>query len=320
MKVIPADHYREQMETQVIPYLTQRVSTDYFSRVPGQELFYRHFQADHEKAILVMLHGFTEGVGKMDESIYYLLQDGISVWQLQQREHGKSYRSTPDPALIHIEHYDDLIEDLYSLIHTITIPAEKEKGLPFYLYGHSMGGGVCACYLERYPEDFSRAVLSSPMLEMKSGNVPVSLTTAFVQVMLLLGKGSEYLPGSVPFQPVPDFANSCSNCEPRYLYWFQETTAHPENQMCVPALRTALEFLRMTKEAGKKENCKKVKAEVLLMQAGKDTLVGSAGQEAFIRQIPHGRIVRFPEAKHEIYMGRDEDLDIYWKEILDFFR
>ena len=320
MKIIHSDHYKETMETLVLPYLAKRKQTGFFFRIKDQNLYYQHFTADQERAVLVMLHGFTEGVDKFAESVYYLLQDGISVWQLQQREHGESYRSTRDPALIYIENYNDLIEDVHAFFHTVVFPAEKSKGFPFFLYGHSMGGGVSSCYLERYPDDFARAVLSSPMLEMKSGKVPVPVTTAFVKFLLLLGKGKDYLPGSVPFNGIADFADSCSNCEPRYLYWFQETAANVKNQMCVPALRTTLEFLRITQEATKPENCRKVRAKVLMMQAGRDLLVGAGGQEAFISRISDGRIVRLPEAKHEIYMGKDEDLEKYWTEILAFFR
>ena len=61
-----------------------------------------------------------------------------------------------------------------------------------------------------------------------------------------------------------------------------------------------------------------MKAKVLLLQAGKDYVVVNGGQDRFIGQIRNGRKVVFPNAKHEIYMGQDSDLEVYWKSIMDF--
>ena len=50
-------------------------------------------------------------------------------------------------------------------------------------------------------------------------------------------------------------------------------------------------------------------------------MVNPGGQETFIRQIGElGRIFRMENAKHEIYLGKDSDLEVYWKEILEFLQ
>ena len=335
MNRIPADsHYMQTMDEAVVPYLEERKESGTFERVPGQMIYYEHFAADDPKATVVLVHGFTEGIGKFRETVYYFLQNGFHVWQIQQREHGKSFRSTDDPALIHITDYQDLIKDLHYFVKEIVKkaqdpPAEQEAsqrgrdadGRPLYLFGHSMGGGVSACYLERYPEDFRKAVLSSPMLELSSGGIPVWAAVLYAKAVIALGKGRNYMPGSAPFSGEPDFENSCTNCEERYNYWFREVKNHVENQMCVSAVSTAMEFLKLTKEATDPANCRKIRADVLLFQAGQDTIVKPGGQEAFIRHTgKRARLVRYENARHEIYICTDDILDQYWKEILDFFR
>ena len=307
------------MKERVIPYLAARKEPGYYERTPGRRLYYEHFKADAPKASIVMVHGFTEAINKFYETAYYFLSEGFHVWLFQQREHGRSYRSTTDPYLVNIENYEDLILDLYGFV-TDKVKQDPETALyPLYLFGHSMGGGVSACCLERYPDVFEKAVLSSPMLEISSGSIPTWAAKAFSNVMIRLGKGKNYLPGSAPFSGKPDFINSCSNCEERYDYWFRQQKAHLDFQTCISGIRTALELLKITIEATEPENCRRIKAKVLLMQAGLDTMVKAGGQDRFIEQIGSlGKKVVMPEAKHEIYLGKDSDLEVYWKEIMEF--
>ena len=320
MEIIRDNEYLNVMKQDVEPYLNNRRETGTFERLQGQPLYYEHFTADYPAASVVLVHGFSEGIDKFRETVWYFLQNGFHVWLLQQREHGKSYRSTKDPYLIYIDDYGKLIEDLHAFVTDVVKPAVRKEGLPLYLFGHSMGGGVSACLLERYPDDFKKAVLSSPMLEMNAGGTPVWAAALYAKLLIFLGRGQNYMPGTAGFSMEPDFENSCTTCRERYDEWFGEQKAHKEWQMCASAVRTALEFLRLTQEAVNPSGCRKVTADVLLLQAGKDTMVGSGGQDAFITQIPHGKKVQFPKAKHEIYREKAEILETYWREILAFLR
>ena len=321
MRFITSSDYEEQMKEIVLPELAKARQSGTFERIPGQKLYYESYTAENPKATVVMVHGFTEGIGKFYESVWYFLQNGYNIWLLQQREHGLSYRSTDDPALIYLTDFRDLIEDLHTFTHDIVKKAPGTASLPLYLYGHSMGGGVSACYLEKYPDDYEKAVLTSPMLEMDSGGVPVGVAEFMARLMILFGKGKNYMPGSKPFSPVEDFENSCCNCLERFHWWFEQQKTHVELQMCVPSFQTVLEFLKLTKYATAPANTNRVKAKVLLFQAGHDNMVKPGGQDRFISQIgSKGRLIRMENARHEIYMGQDEDLKEYWPEIFSFYQ
>ena len=302
MNWMKEDGYEAAMEETVVPYLVARRETGFFERVPGEEIYYEHYSNENRIGTLVLLHGFSEGIGKFREVIYYFLQGGMEVWAMQQREHGKSFRSTDDPYLVHLTDYQDLIEDLHYYVENIVKQHPDTLPDKMALYAHSMGGGVSACYLERYPDDFARAVLSSPMLEMKAGDAPLWAAVLYVRLMLLLGKGKNYMPGTMPFSGEPDFANGLDDSLARYQYWFRETKEHVENQMSVASLSTAMQFYKLTREATAPENCAKIKADVLLFQAGKDTIVRLEGQNRFKKYTPHCRLVPFPDSKHELYM------------------
>ncbi len=329
LNIIKDKEYRNAMQQTVLPFLNAQKEKGSFARVSGQNLNYEHFPALPGNAApagdIVMVHGFTENISKLYETAWYFLNSGFRVWLLQQRGHGASYRTVKDPSLVHIRNYKDLVEDLHYFVAEIVRPALAAEtaaaggaGSPLYLFGHSMGGGVSALYLERYPDDFKKAILSSPMLEISAGNIPVPVAVGFARLMIRLRKGNTYMPGSTPFSEKPDFENSCTTCPERYNDYFEAALSDPELQMSAPSVQTSLQFLYITREAMKPSNIKKVKAKVLLLQAGLDNMVLPGAQDSFISQVADGRIVRFPEAKHEIYRCCDTTLERYWDAILSF--
>ena len=317
MKLLDQSSYTSQMESIVLPYIKARRESGYVERIPGQKMYYEHLENVNETRALVLVHGFTEDVEKFYETAYYFMQMGFSVWLYQQRGHGKSYRSfTKDLSRVHIDHYEDLVEDLHYFVQEVVMPAEIN--MPLYYYGHSMGGGVGAIYLETYPDDFPKAILSSPMFEIDSGKVPDFLEGPIMAVLSLSGE-TNYLPGGKPFDQVPDFENSCTNCRPRFNYYFEEIKKDPYKQMSAPTVRTAKEFLKIAKTATDPQNCQKVKAKVLLFQAGQDHTVRPGGENRFIEQIgERGQMVRIEKAKHEIYRCNNEDMELYWDAIEKF--
>ena len=318
LQIIRDSEIKEAWETKVLPYVEKRRESGSFERVPGQRILYERLAADEEKAVLVLVHGFTESMVKFYETAYYFLQSGYSVFLIQQRGHGKSYRSfTKDLSLVHITDYNDLIEDLHYFVENIVKPAVKE-GEPLYLYGHSMGGGVSAVYLERYPDDFPKAVLNAPMLGLNSGGVPVWLMVALAKLMVLLGKGATYMPGSKPFTPEPEFETSCTTCRERYDQYLDLCVKKDYLQMSASSYVTGLQFLYLTRYATKPENCAKVKAKVLLLQAADDNMVTPEGQALFASGAPDVQLIQIPDSKHEIYRCTDKVLKEYWDRILSF--
>ncbi len=312
------EDYRRQMEEEVLPYLRERRTDGYYETLPGQKLYYEYYRADRAKALVVLLHGFSEGIGKHRESTARFLQAGFSVWVLQQREHGRSYRSTADPSLIHITDFKQMARDVHGFLHHVVLKDKNSHGLPRVIYGHSMGGGVSTVCLEAYPDDFQYAVLSSPMQGMKS-DVPVPAAALYADVMLLLGKGQKGIPGAKPFSGEWDYEHSHAGCEARYDYWFREVKAHTEYQMCVSTNATARQFLALTRYVTKSANCSRIKAKVLLLSAGADTAVDNQGQDKFVRQLPgRVRLVRFGGQRHELYLGDDKLVHEYWETVLAF--
>lgn len=130
------------MKEKAEPYVAKRRTPGTVERIKGQPVYYEYFRADQEKGVIVLSHGFTESVKKFTESIYYMLQAGYSVWGVDHRGHGRSFRSNDNPYVVHVEHFEDYVQDLRYLTETLVKPASGS--LPLYLYCHSMGGCIGA--------------------------------------------------------------------------------------------------------------------------------------------------------------------------------
>ena len=223
MDWIREENYAEEMRAKVEPYVAARKESGSFERVPGQRIYYEHFRAEAPKGVIVISHGFTESVQKFTESIYYMLRSGYEVWGFDHRGHGRSVRLNDNPYVVHVERFRDYVEDLHHLVETLVKPAAHE--LPLYLYCHSMGGCVGAKVIEQYPELFDKAVLSSPMLGLSFGNVPVH--AVYIGASLMgIGERRKNSPTPVnEFDTTPHFETSCDSSECRYLYYLEKQKA-----------------------------------------------------------------------------------------------
>ena len=316
-KIISEDGYSEFMEGTVLPYLAVRKSNGFFERNQDEPIYYECFEADKPRAVVVIVHGYSSCLPKFYETAYYFLQNGMSVRMIQQRGHGRSFRGVSDQTMIWIKNYKDLILDLRYFMQHIVKPANRE-GLPLYLYCHSMGGAVGACYLEHYPSDFKKAVLSAPMMEMETGKLPLFAGYLLSGANIFLGRGKKPMPGSSAMLETPDFENSPTTSRARYEWYFEVQKAHPEYRMCVTPYRTAMQLLRLSQEALRKDNIPLIRAEVLLFQAESDSFVKPGGQYRFIESVSRGNLIRVMGSKHEIYRCDEDILRKYWDDILNF--
>lgn len=318
MELIKAAELKQTMQEVVYPYIESHKETGFFERIPGKKLYYEHIRAEEEKAEVVLLHGFTEWIPKYYETVWYFTRLGISVWLMEQEGHGFSFREVEDASLVYIGDHRDLVEDAHYFVTEIVRKGQKAER-PQFLFGHSMGGGVSALLLEKYPEDFDYAILNSPMMQIDNGGIPVWVAKALTAVLKVLGKGKAGLPGSGAFDPNQKFEGLFTYCKERFEYDLERQIPEERYHTCSPAVNTAAEFLKITQNAVAEENVRKITAEVLLFQAEEDGVVLPGGQDLFIQRLgDKGTKVIMPKARHELYREKDEVLPVYWQEIEKF--
>ncbi len=208
----------------------------------------------------------------------------------------------------------------YALVTEEMLQSYKEKGgagrVNLILYAHSMGGAVSSLFLENYPEYFEKAILSSPLLQMNFGEHPDIVVKLLMAWSKLAKWNLRYAPGQHGFDNVYKFKLSSDLSEERYAYAFAQRQADTHYQTYGGCFEWVWASIRATKEIA--ENANKITIPVMLFQAGRDTMVKSAGQDNFISKVQQGKRIRFHESKHEIYNATFEIRKEYYKEIYEF--
>lgn len=317
MRWITEENYAEQMRLYAEPYVAERMESGCDERVPGEPIYFEHYKADAPKGVIVISHGFTESIRKYTESVYYMLQAGYEVWGLDHRGHGRSFRENGNPYVVHIERFEDYVLDLVHLTETRVYPASGE--LPVYLYCHSMGGCIGAWTIERYPTLFKKAVLSSPMLGLSFGKVPVPVAYVAASLKGMGEKRKEPLNPVNSFPETGDFENSCDSSRCRYEYYFAKRRADKSLQTQDPSINWGKQSVRACARVTSPKQAAKISIPVLLIQAGNDMVVRNDSQELFASRVKGCAFRRVPGMKHELYMTDSDVLIPYWETVLSFF-
>ena len=270
MDWIREENYAEEMRAKVEPYVAAQKESGSFERVPGQRIYYEHFRAEAPKGVIVISHGFTESVQKFTESIYYMLRSGYEVWGFDHRGHGRSVRLNDNPYVVHVERFRDYVEDLHHLVETLVRPAAHE--LPLYLYCHSMGGCVGAWTIQQYPALFSKAVLSSPMLGLSFGKIPLPVAYAFAALKGMGEKGKEPLSPVTAF-PEENYEQSAANSKARFAWYYDKKLKDRRLQTCAGSSKWGREAILACRRVTSPRQIAKIRIPVLLFQAEKDSYV-----------------------------------------------
>ena len=312
--IINEASYDAVMDGTVEPYLESVMTEGSFSGYGGVELKFRSYRAQDPERTVVILHGFTEGMPKFDELIWYFLGSGSNVFIYDQRGHGRSYRPVSDLTLTHVDRFGDYVADFELFVDTV-VP----KDLPLCLFAHSMGGAVAGLYIEKHPDVFSKAVLSSPMIAPSTGAYPAFVGRLICRVMILFGGAKKRIFLSPEYPGEEKFESSCASSRARFDRYERFKRTHPEYQNYSPTYRWTLESLSVTKKLMKRGEPEKIRTDVLLLSAELDDIVLIPAQKAFASRIPSCRVEDMPGTKHEIYRGTDETVEKLVGVTLGFF-
>lgn len=319
--IIKEQDYAEQMRHTVEPYLTERRQEAFLERETDRKIYYARYQADAPKGIILISHGFTETADKYYEPAYYFLKSGFHVYIPEHLGHGRSTRLVDDLSLVHTDNFHTYVDDLLAIA---SIAGKAFPGLPMYLFGHSMGGGIAACAAAQEPDTFARLILSSPMIRPQTGRIPWTAVKGVMSVKLRLKKEKEYLSGHHPYDDTETFEDSAATSRARFGYYQEKRSSAPLFQMNGASNKWLAEAVRMEHYL-MTEGWKQIQIPTLLFQAEHDTFVCSDAQEQFVRQIHRQnpgliKLVRVPDAKHELYNSTNDILAPYIAKILAFLQ
>lgn len=312
-KVIKEENYIKTMEEEVLPYLSQYKKTGKLAVKDG-EIYYETYINPNEKASVVISHGFCEFCGKLEEVIYYFFRAGYSVFIMEHRGHGRSSRMGGAANEIYIESYHTYVTDFHQFV--VDIVKKQSKTGKLVLYAHSMGGAIGALVLEHYPELFSCAILTSPMLELDSDGFSNRLTWIVLGAVGLNRHMKKLAPGEKRFNKEPEFEQSGAMSEPRYMRVHEarlKDEALQSGGATYAWVTASLKAVRILQK-----NAYRIKTPLVVFQAENDTMVKPRGQELFVSKVEGAELIKIKDSKHEIYNATDEIIQAYFPQVFAF--
>lgn len=309
---IGEEDYQVQMQEVVEPYLRKHVTSGMLNG-----LYYEMYGQAEPKGTIVISFGFTESCEKYHELIYYMLCEGYQAAVIDHRGHGKSLREVEGSQLVHVEDFQQYVEDFHRFIREVVLG--KTGNVPLYLYAHSMGGCIGTLYLEQHPEVFKKAVLNAPMYGINNGRVPDFIARLLCRGAMFFGKGKKKLFTMGNFDPKESFEASGCNSRARHEYYQQIRRENEMYQSSCATYSWADAALRAGRRAIAPANAANIHIPVLLFQAVEDTFVRAKEQDILLSRIPNARKIMV-HSRHEINRMPADMLETYMAEIFEFYQ
>lgn len=318
---IKIEHLQEsgfcaQMEQVSETYLKKYRRCGRFASYDGTQIYYCTYIKENARGNIVISHGFSEFAEKYDEMIYYFLQAGYSVFLAEHRGHGRSQRVLSNMEKVYVESFAQYVRDLHIFVNKIVKPERNEM----ILFAHSMGGAIGALYLERYPRDFQKAVLSAPMIQMKVAGLPYPAAMLIARACRLCGFGKAYAAGQHGFSKKPRFERSSCLSQERYLYAHGKRLEHKRCRTSGACYSWVCAAQQASVVVQASENIAKISIPVLVFAAGRDHMVNTDEICRFAGKLKHARLVWFLDEKHEIFNAKDGPQMHFLEEIFSFLQ
>jgi alpha-beta hydrolase superfamily lysophospholipase len=122
------------------------------------------------RAVLVIVHGFGEHIGRYGNVVEGLVPRGFSVWGFDQRGHGQSAGPRG-----HISAWREYREDLASFVRYVSA---HEKNRNLFLLGHSLGSLIAQDFVLHYPDGLRGCILSGILFEPVGAAKPTLVAAA----------------------------------------------------------------------------------------------------------------------------------------------
>jgi lysophospholipase len=275
-----------------------------------------HLPVAGARAECILVGGFGEFIEKQFETVRDLAARGIAVWCLDWRGQGGSIRPRRLPTRPRARKFDRDAQDLAAFT-----AARLSGRLPRLLVAHSMGGAIALMCLRHHPDLFDAAVLSSPMVGLRTGRVPPTVFRLITRPARAAGLGFCFIPGAGKWRPdrLPSPERSrvttdAERCRLRHA-WF---SAEPALRLDEATYGWVDSALGMVARISKPEFLAAIATPVLLGRPGREVVVSKKAQRRAARLLPNCTLVELRDSKHDPFLERDAIRD-YWLTRLDRF-
>lgn len=266
------------------------------------------------RATILVLPGYGETAEKWFETASDLTKQGFSVWVLERQGQGGSERLTPWRDLGHVDSFDPDVAAVKALVTAVIRPA---GGVPLIVVGHGEGG-LIALRAAQGGLLMQGLVLSSPAFGLKALPRPRSDFARFAPALRALRLGWIRSPDQQPWRrEAPDGkAQGLTQDAARGKVQAAWMLANPDLRMGGRSLGWFAAFFDASEAAA--HDIRKVAVPVLMLDAGRDTVVTPAPQTRLCEAMKSCREIRYPSAGHDLHMESDPIRNAWLSQVTAF--
>ncbi len=300
-----------------------------------QDLYYDSVDGEHKihavewdpegepKAVLQIIHGMTEYVGRYDEFASFLADHGFCVVGNDHIGHGDSVNSPDDYGYFREKNGNKcLLEDIRTLQE---MTRKKYPDVPYFILGHSMGSFLARQYIARYGDGLAGAVI------MGTGSQPAAtLSSAMLLCRLIaLARGWKYRSQLIKNMASGNYNKRCGDKTP--AEWLSKNdenkAAYLSNPKCtfIFTVNGYYNLFYSFKDCQDKKTVAKIRKDLpILIVSGAEDPVGNYGkgveqayklyQDAGIEDL---QMKLYEGDRHEIL--NELDREQVYQDLLDWF-
>ncbi len=269
----------------------------YLERKKGRKLFLRIWKPENTetklKGIILIAHGYAEHSERYDYTAEYFTNKNYAVYAPDHYGHGRSEGVKAD-----VPDFRVFVEDLLTVLSKIQI---REKNIPVFLLGHSMGGAISTILASGTGNNIKGLILSGASIRIDGG------VSNFVKSI------SKIIAFITPYLPLVDFAVEGISKDPEVVEAYKNDLLNYNGKV---RARMGREMLR-SEELITEKLLSRISVPTLILHGNKDPLVNpecsqiiysnisSKDKEIFVLENLYHEILNEPE--------KDEVLDIIGK-------
>ncbi|MEO1482326.1 MAG: alpha/beta fold hydrolase [Myxococcota bacterium] len=255
--------------------------------------------------------GRNESIEKYAHVAATLTERGYAVSAVDWRGQGLSGRETTKVRRGHVGSFESYLDDLSTVLAAI-------EAAPL-VFAHSMGGHIALRYAHLHRSAFSALVLTSPMIEIRTGPLPGAAVRFLAGAAQTVGLAEAYLPGHRRLMERRFAGNVLTENRERFEWIARLHREQPElvtGGATFGWLAAAIESMEHLGASGVAEA---IRTPTLIASAGKDRVVSNRAHRRFAGRMPHAHHVTIPGARHELPQETDARLHQLWTEVDGFF-
>ena len=268
-----------------------------------------------DKGTVLLFPGRTEYVEKYGRAAEDLRQRGYSCVAIDWRGQGLADRLVPERAVGFVGRFQDYQLDVAAL--NAALPSLDLPG-PHYLIAHSMGGCIGLRALMDGMEARA-AAFSAPMWDIQMSSLvrPAARVIGFVSRPL--GFGANFTPGTKAISYVattPFEGNDLTTDADMFKYMKSQISAYPELSLGGPSLTWLHEAMRENALLARRPS---PSVPAITFLGGEESIVCPIAIQDRMRRWPNGKLVGFPNARHEVIMEEAGTRAKFFEQMTAFF-